>query len=193
MAIEWAVKKCEFYLTGIPHFTIITDHKPLLGVFEKNLTEITNNRLQKYREFLNSFNFTLEWQPGKVHLLADCLSRSPVEAMEQDWTEDNEVVCRRIMEDPSFDMILDNADEEYSQIIKHIKEDPKGSPKNHPILRAYQQVWDKLSLIEEGGEILVVLDGDRAVVPKDARKEILKLLHLPHTGMAKTYATIGLI
>ena len=34
---------------------------------------------------------------------------------------------------------------------------------------------------------MVVLDGGRAVVPKPARRELLKLLHLGHTGMTKTY------
>ena len=35
LGILWAVRKCEFYLKGLPTFTVITDHKPLEGVFKK--------------------------------------------------------------------------------------------------------------------------------------------------------------
>ena len=30
LGILWAVRKCEFYLKGLPNFTVITDHKPCL-------------------------------------------------------------------------------------------------------------------------------------------------------------------
>jgi phospholipid-translocating ATPase len=33
MAIKWGIEKCEYYLKGIPSFTVVTDHKPLIGIF----------------------------------------------------------------------------------------------------------------------------------------------------------------
>ena len=45
MAVQWAVSKCEYFLKGIPHFTVVTDHKPLLGIFDKHLHDLPNIRL----------------------------------------------------------------------------------------------------------------------------------------------------
>ncbi len=28
LAVSWAIKKCHFFLAGLPHFAIITDHHP---------------------------------------------------------------------------------------------------------------------------------------------------------------------
>ena len=36
LGILWAVRNCEFYLKDLPLFTVMTDHKPLEGVFKKH-------------------------------------------------------------------------------------------------------------------------------------------------------------
>ena len=33
LAILYAYQKCDFYLRGLPHFEVQTDHRPLEGVF----------------------------------------------------------------------------------------------------------------------------------------------------------------
>ena len=50
MAVQWAIKKSDFYLRGLPHFEIWTDHKPLVGVFSKGLNDLDNPRLMRFRE-----------------------------------------------------------------------------------------------------------------------------------------------
>ena len=35
LAIKWAILKCPFYLLRLPTFTVVTDHRPLEGVFKK--------------------------------------------------------------------------------------------------------------------------------------------------------------
>ena len=45
LAIQWAVNKCEFYLRGLPDFKILTDHRPLVGLFQKSLHQLENARL----------------------------------------------------------------------------------------------------------------------------------------------------
>ena len=87
LAIVWAIQKCRFYLHGMPNFKVITDHRPLLGIFDKPLHELPNQRLMKFRELLTDYSFELLWQPGKQHLIADALSRSPVFPPECDSTE----------------------------------------------------------------------------------------------------------
>ena len=36
MAILWAIKKCSYYILGLPTFEVWTDHKPLVGILAKN-------------------------------------------------------------------------------------------------------------------------------------------------------------
>ena len=45
LAIQYVISKCRFCLQGLPSFDIITDHKPLLGIFEKYIFEVDNPRL----------------------------------------------------------------------------------------------------------------------------------------------------
>jgi len=77
----WAIEKCSYYLKGSPAFTVITDHKPLVGTFSKPLLELDNTRrLQRFREKIMEYNFEVTWAEGKSHLIADALSRAPVSA-----------------------------------------------------------------------------------------------------------------
>ena len=78
LAIKWAIKQNNYYLRGMPHFDVITDHKPLRGIFAKPLHEITNPRLLRYREALNPYSFEVSWNAGKNHIIADALSLAPV-------------------------------------------------------------------------------------------------------------------
>ena len=77
-AIVWAVQKCRFYLHGIQTFVVITDHPPLVGIFNKPLHELPNQCLMKFQESLTDYSMDLLWQAGKLHLIADALSRAPV-------------------------------------------------------------------------------------------------------------------
>ena len=78
LAVHFAVTKCSLYLKGLPHFTVATDHKPLEGVFKKDLFEVNNPRLQRIREKLLPYTFSLKWVAGKSHHIADALSRAPL-------------------------------------------------------------------------------------------------------------------
>ena len=52
LSIVWSVKKFELYLVG-RHFTLITDHRPLLSIFSprKGVNSTTAARLQRYALF----------------------------------------------------------------------------------------------------------------------------------------------
>ena len=64
MAIQWAIKKCEFYLRGLPMFNEMTDHRPLVGIFRKQLSMLENNRQMRMREKKIEFTFEVKW-PGQ--------------------------------------------------------------------------------------------------------------------------------
>ena len=71
------ILKCPYYLLGLPTFTVLTDHRPLEGVFKKAIVDLPNPRLQLMREKLAAYNFIVTWVPGKTQLTADAISRAP--------------------------------------------------------------------------------------------------------------------
>ena len=112
LAIVEAVRKCDFYLRGCHWFLVVTDHKPLEGIFKKPLTEISNDRLLRFREALMPYNFSVTWRAGKTHEIADALSRAPVFGPPEFDVSANSL-CQRIVEDPSIQLLFDAIDEEY--------------------------------------------------------------------------------
>ena len=54
--------------------------------------------------------------------------------------------------------------------------------------RQFIGMWDRLSTF---GDVPVLLDGQRIVVPQGNRKEILQRLHIPQTGITKTRKAAG--
>ena len=70
MAIQWAIKKSEFYLRGLPNFEVLTDHRPLVGVFRKQLSLLENAILMLMREKVQEFTFEVKWVQGKTHYLS---------------------------------------------------------------------------------------------------------------------------
>ena len=84
MAIQWAITKSEFYLRGLPAFDVLTDHRPLVGVFRKQLSQLENARLMRMREKIQEFTFEVKWVQGKTHYIADALSRAPIFAAEEE-------------------------------------------------------------------------------------------------------------
>ena len=72
------VQKCSYYLLGQQDFVVLTDHKPLQGVFEKDLFYLLSPHLQRLREKVAAYSLAIKWSPGKIHLIADALSRAPL-------------------------------------------------------------------------------------------------------------------
>ena len=79
LAVVWALSKCKFYLIGLQHFDIITDHRPLVPILNNyTLDAVENPRLQRLKEKISAFIFTAAWRAGKDLCIPDALSRSPV-------------------------------------------------------------------------------------------------------------------
>ena len=77
----WAMSKCKFYLTGLQHFNVVTDHRPLIPILNHySLDAIENPRLQRLKENLSAFQFSAQWRAGKQLCIPDALSRYPVSA-----------------------------------------------------------------------------------------------------------------
>ena len=79
LAIIFDLKKFHEYLWG-QHFTIITDHKPLLGLFapNKSIPLMASGRITRWGLNLQTCQFTLIHRSGACLGTADTLSRLPL-------------------------------------------------------------------------------------------------------------------
>ena len=168
-------------------FKVITDHLPLVGIFRKPLAELENMRLLRFRERLTHFSFTVSYAEGKTHFIADALSRAPVfDPPENEYVSALSVFACRVAADPALQGFFDaaRADDGYSSVVDALKRAvPLSSlPPQHPA-RLLRSCWDDLSVLDD---TLLILNDSRIVVPKQARPQLLNLLHASHSGITKT-------
>ena len=191
LAVQWAVHRCRQFLLGMHHFDVITDHKPLMGVFRKRIDETTNPRLLSLREKLSCFWFEVKWIEGKVHLIADALSRAPVfqppDTADTDASES--VICCKIDSYAHMQDIINaaNQDDDYKLIRECVSSNTnvKTLHHDHPA-KLLQSVWSQASVSKSG---IIIIDGHKMFVPFRARRAVLKTLHIPHCGIEKTRKT----
>jgi len=73
LAVVHALKIWRCYLEG-PHFTVVTDHNPLVHLpSQPNFL----GRQIRWSEYLQRFDFDWVYKPGASNLAADALSRNP--------------------------------------------------------------------------------------------------------------------
>ena len=185
LAMRFAVSKFfSFCLKGLPHFTVATDHKPLEGIFKKDLFEVQNPRLQRMREKLLPYTFMVKWVAEKEHHIADALSRAPLFAPADldDIYIDTGRTCLVSAESTKkgeFTTILDSMDSDYTMLRNDILNQTFESRYAGQL----KAIFENLSVDGE----LVYLDARRIVMPLKGVKPILKLLHVLHVGINKTY------
>ena len=75
LAIRWACERLRMYLAGT-RFKVVTDHKPLEAIFS-NSNSKPPIRIERWSTYLQEFNFTVEYRPGKDNP-ADYMSRHPI-------------------------------------------------------------------------------------------------------------------
>lgn len=188
LAIVFALDRFHSYVYG-RHVTIETDHKPLIAIVKKSLASAPK-RLQRMLLRLQKYNFTLVYRPGTQLVIADTLSRAPLE--ERTPTEFNEDISaladaeqqqalRMVASGTTIELLKASAaaDIQYQLLRRQIAIGwPPVSADVPGAIKEFATVADEL--IESEG---LVFKGDRVVVPRDARAEILRRLHSSHIGV----------
>ena len=80
LSLKWAI--CEHfkdYLFYCNHFDVYTDFNPLTYLFTTSKLNATG---QRWVNELSSYNFTIHYKPGIENVVADSLSRYPIETYE---------------------------------------------------------------------------------------------------------------
>lgn len=93
LAIIWAVKKYQPYLYG-NRFTLVTDHKPLTFI----KTSEKNSKILRWRLELENFDYDVIYKQGKANLVADALSRFPLDETLKEPT--NELNLHKLNDSP---------------------------------------------------------------------------------------------
>ena len=186
-AIVWAIKKCNFFLKGIEKFKVVTDHRPLVGIFHKTMPQIENTRITRLREKILDHPFEVKWMAGKDNVIADALSHAPTSPTEGSTAVPiNSCIVATRME---LATIIDQSktDPAYKQIVDDFRHGRNLSdlPVDHPA-RHLKQVWHQISLTTDG---IILVDGDKIYLPPGARANTLQCLHEGHCGYGKTIQT----
>lgn len=77
LSIIYACKQFRPYIFGT-HFTIVTDHKPLLWLHK---LKDNNLKLQRWKVYLQEYQYTILYKKGKANSNADALSRIKLEEL----------------------------------------------------------------------------------------------------------------
>ena len=208
------MQKSHFYLRACPHFKVLTDHRPLVGIFKKNMDDVSNSRLQRIMMKTQCFQFSVEYTPGKTHLIADSLSRNPIWSPPEEGEDEERNICGKssctasimtvkeltseelrkpasAMSTVGIDINLMEfinkamLDEPYQKCVTAFKDMKR--PKDLPQnhpVHEYRSAWSQISLFDDYP--ILVKDGHKIVVPKSLRPEVLRLLHMPHVGILGT-------
>ena len=188
MAIVWAIPKCDFFLKGIENFEVVTDHRPLVGIFAKNLPQIDNMRITRLREKISDRPLEIKWMAGKDNVIADALSRAP--ASTTTGSTSMPINACVIAPQANVTKILDciKTDTAYKEVVSAFQQGRRLTdlPEDHPA-RCLKQVWGQLSLSDYG---ILIVDGTKLYMPAgEPRSRVLHQLHEGHCGYGKTLQT----
>ena len=189
LAFTWACERFSDYLIGL-EFTIETDHKPLVPLFNtKNLDELPV-RVQRFRMRMMRFLFSICHVPGKKLVVADTLSRAPLDRVtdsDQTLQQDVDAFVNHIIQSlPVTEHRLgeirqrQQQDEVCRLVMQYYWSGWPNKKKLPEIMRPYASVSAELS-VEKG----LLLRGSRIIIPSALRQDILTRLHTGHQGIMK--------
>ena len=191
-AVEMALRKMRLMTVGNDNIVVRTDHLPLIGILKKPLEKIETKRLMKFAERLQDYSFVIEYVEGSKNHIADAFSRNPVQHPDKfEPVVENRLMVNLITDFKGKEMCsmedlknIAKNDADYNEIMRAITDglEARNLPPNHPG-RMYKSDWDLLAINED-----LITIGDRILIPKGARKDIMRVLHTPHLGKNKTVA-----
>ena len=175
------------------HFTLVSDHKPLLSLFnERNgVSEMASARIQRWALKLSGYHYTFRHKPGIMNGNADGLSRLPLRGQPDVLEESPPPEVVSLLHRLEALKIPVSADE----IKRWTREDPVLAR----VLKYVLQGWPATLLGDfadamkpyksRANELLAqddcVLWGARVLVPEKRRQAVLAQLHDGHPGCSR--------
>ncbi|XP_072145012.1 uncharacterized protein [Dermacentor andersoni] len=187
LALVFGVTRFKDYLYG-HQFVLVTDHKPLTGLFNpgKAIPPMAAARIQRWALFLGNYNYTLQYRKGSDHSNADALSRLPLPVMEEprDSAADEYVLYAHSLEETALGARevehLTNRDTSLLQVKKWISQGwPSYLPQGHEHLRPYFNRRTELTVSHN-----LVYWGHRIVLPLAAARRFSDATSTDTFGLA---------
>ena len=202
LAVAWCLHKARLFLLGCPNLTLVTDHRPLVGLLgDKALADISNPRLFRLKERTLIYQFTIRYLPGKKNCAADFLSRYPAlraqpDTLDEDLDTDIQVAtvtaiaaaldvseCLTLDEDAVAQSAHD--DPEYQMLVAKVSNGDwhRSRAQEASCLRPYYHVRERLAT--SGGLVTYAFDLNhlRIVIPGALRPQVTERLHAGHQGL----------
>lgn len=189
LSIIFATQKFHYYIYG-REINVNTDHKPLISILNKKISEIPSTRLQRMKIKLLKYQIKIAYIPGKEMHIADLLSRSFMNEANTDDTWLKEVVHSidtglSITDTKKLELQkATNADSTLSKLKDyHTNGWPKSKKDVDDKVKFYFNLQDQITVEDD----LVYLNF-KLIIPAELRKYMLQLLHESHFGITKTKA-----
>ena len=187
LAIVFGAEKFNQYTYG-RKVIVESDHKPLEVIYRKPLVAAPK-RLQRMLLRLQKYNLEIGFKPGQHMYLADTLSRAPLPnttSRDEVLTIDKEVeeihmveflpLRKASLDDIRKESLRDSTMQALQKVIREGWPETKIDLPND--VTPYFNVRDELSA-QDG----IIFKGDRCVVPKSLRPEVLSRIHRSHIGV----------
>ena len=176
-----ATEHYHLYLYGAK-FTIISDHKPLIGIFKSH--KPTSPRIDRWKLRLLPYHYEVIYRPGKNDANpADFISRHPDQATPlPDNIAENYVnyLCNNII--PKAMTLSDvKSETKNDSTLQKLQRAIQTNHWSDPEIQSYINVKDELSVCDD-----LILRGTRLVLPKSLRHQAIELAHTSHQGIVKT-------
>lgn len=182
----WACERFDQFVRGMA-FTIETDHKPLVPLMMSKELDQVPSRILRMRLRIMRYAPRFQYVQGKLHCLADALSRAPVESPS---TKDHMLI--EAVEEYAQSVIPSNVavdrlkeaqhkDELCLEVIRCCREGwPVYKTDAYLSVQPYWEVQQHLTVIDD-----LLLYDDRIVVPSSERLRMLDIIHQAHQGIVK--------
>ena len=185
LSCVFGVRRFHAYLIG-RHFTLITDHKPLLSLFQeqKSIPSHASARIQRWALTLAAYEYTFAARSTTAHANADALSRLPLTETIETTPAPAEMVLTLecLQESPITDEQIRSwipKDKVLSQVIRFIQQQwPEHCP--DPELKPYWNRRMELTCFKG-----CIMWGSRVVIPEPGCQKLLQELHIGHPGICR--------
>lgn len=192
LALIYGLESCRMFILGCPDLVITVDHLPLVKIFsDRALENIKNPRLLNFKEKSLMYKFKIKHRPGKLNLAPDCASRYPAGTPPRDQDQsidtavkaaftsmyENDTTLRAI----TWGRIVAAAatDEECRTLKELIQNGFPQSRNNIPNrVRVFWPMREELYCLEG-----VIIKGNKILIPRQLRAEVLESLHSAHQGV----------
>uniref|UniRef100_A0A914LN86 RNA-directed DNA polymerase n=1 Tax=Meloidogyne incognita TaxID=6306 RepID=A0A914LN86_MELIC len=194
LALVFAVQKFHRMIYG-RHFTLLTDHKPLLAIFgsKTGIPIYSASRLQRWAIILSNYNFDIKYVKTTAFGKADVLSRliANYPRPEEDILIANISADTECFVNKVFGTVTNDLPISANEIANETENDLI----LQKLLMKIRGNWevckdtDLLPYFPKRREISEIkgclIYGQRTIIPEKLRSKMLKTLHFAHPGIVK--------